>query len=126
MFVPYFKRGVVHIMRITSLHIENFKSIESLTIQEIEQAMILVGKNNTGKTVVLDALLVLSGQLPIKKEHFNNIKKKIVISGTLEITEEDLKQLHDKGLVSKYKNFDKWKELIKGKEITPNLTHITT
>ena len=96
-------------MRITSLHIENFKSIESLTIQEIEQAMILVGKNNTGKTVVLDALLVLSGQLPIKKEHFNNIKKKIVISGTLEITEEDLKQLHDKGLVSKYKNFDKWK-----------------
>lgn len=29
-------------------------------------------------------------------------------------------------LVLQGKNFDKWKELIKGKEITPNLTHITT
>lgn len=95
-------------MRITSLHIENFKSIRSLTIHDIEQAMILVGKNNTGKTVVLEALLVLSGQLPLKKEHFNNINKKVVISGTMELNEDDLTELHDRGMVSKYKNMDKW------------------
>ena len=95
-------------MRITSLHIENFKSIGSLTIHDIDQAMILVGKNNTGKTVVLDALLVLSGQLPLKKEHFNNINKRVVISATLEVTEEDLVELHDRGMISKYKNMEKW------------------
>ena len=40
----------VSFMKITSLTIENFKSIHRLNMQEIDQALILVGKNNTGKT----------------------------------------------------------------------------
>ena len=43
---------VLH-MRITNLRIKNFKPIRNMYIKEIENALILVGKNNTGKTAVL-------------------------------------------------------------------------
>ena len=43
-------------MQITSVHIRNFKSIREMEIHGIENALILVGKNNTGKTSVLDAI----------------------------------------------------------------------
>ena len=41
-------------MKISSLRIKNFKSIRDFEIKEVDYACILVGKNNTGKTVVLD------------------------------------------------------------------------
>ena len=37
-------------MQITDLQIRNFKSIKSIHISDIENALILVGQNNTGKT----------------------------------------------------------------------------
>ena len=40
-------------MKIGRLEIHNFKSIRHMTLENIENALILVGKNNTGKTVVL-------------------------------------------------------------------------
>ena len=43
-------------MQITSLRIQNFKYIRDLEIPSIENALILVGKNNTGKTGILDAV----------------------------------------------------------------------
>ena len=42
-------------MQFTYLRIQNFKSIRDMEIKDIEAALILVGKNNTGKTSVLDA-----------------------------------------------------------------------
>ena len=39
-------------MQITDLKIRNFKSIKNLHIADIENALILVGQNNTGKTAV--------------------------------------------------------------------------
>ena len=56
-------------MQIKSLHIQNFKSIRELHINNIENSLILVGKNNTGKTVVLDAIrLVMGGYVPVKSD----------------------------------------------------------
>ena len=43
-------------MQITDLRIRNFKSIKEMHISGIENALILVGKNDTGKTAVLDAV----------------------------------------------------------------------
>ena len=43
-------------MQLTYLGIHNFKSIRSMEIRDIERALILVGKNNTGKPSVLDAI----------------------------------------------------------------------
>ena len=51
---------VLH-MRITNLRIKNFKSIRNMYIKEIENALILVGKNNTGKTAVLEAVCAVAG-----------------------------------------------------------------
>ena len=45
-------------MQITDLRIRNFKSSKNLHIADIENALILVGQNNTGKTAVLDACLL--------------------------------------------------------------------
>ena len=81
-------------MKISSLTIRNFKSIRELNIENIENALILVGKNNTGKTVVIDAIRVVSGSYQVTELDFNDRKKNIEIQMTLEITEEDLIQLH--------------------------------
>ena len=53
-------------MQITSVHIRNFKSIREMEIHGIENALILVGKNNTGKTSVLDAIRAVAGSYQIR------------------------------------------------------------
>ena len=52
-------------MQITDLQIRNFKSIKNIHISDIENALILVGQNNTGKTAVLDAIRAVSGDYQI-------------------------------------------------------------
>ena len=77
-------------MQISRLEIHNFKSIRSLTIEEVDLAMILVGRNNTGKTVVLDAILTVAGMLPVDSTMFNDAQANIEIMVSLKIENEDL------------------------------------
>lgn len=97
-------------MQITHLDIRNFRSIRKLEIKSIENALILVGKNNTGKTGILKAVRAALGNYPITKEDFNEKNQNIEISMTLDIDEEDLAQFHLHGTVSQYKRFDTWKK----------------
>ena len=97
-------------MQIKYLRIQNFKSIRNLEIQDIENSLILVGKNNTGKTVVLDAIRAVTGDYEIKDTHFNEKKQNIEIAMILQITEEDLHMLHAQGLVSQYKRYELWRK----------------
>lgn len=60
-------------MQISSISICNFKSIQTLTISEVESAMIIVGKNSTGKTVILDAILAVAGMFKITEK--TSVKK---------------------------------------------------
>ena len=46
-------------MKMTEISIRNFKSIKEVTISNIENLNILVGKNNTGKSSVFDAIRLL-------------------------------------------------------------------
>lgn len=96
-------------MQIKSIRIKNFKSIRELEISDIENSLILVGKNNTGKTVVLDAIRAVMGNYIVRKTDFNVKKQNIEIRMTLDITQEDLQQFHAHGIVSRYKRFDSWK-----------------
>ena len=96
-------------MQIKSIHINNFKSIRELELTDIENALILVGKNNTGKTVVLDAIRAVTGDYAVRDTDFNEKKQNIEIGMVLEITEEDLRLFHGQGIVSNYKKFDSWK-----------------
>lgn len=83
-------------MQITDLWIRNFKSIRSMYIENIENALILVGQNNTGKTVVLDALRAVIGNYEIGEEDFLEDYPNIEIMVSLKIQEEDLKRFHKK------------------------------
>ena len=96
-------------MQIKSLHIKNFKSIRELKIIDIENSLILVGKNNTGKTVVLDAIRAVTGNYTVEEADFNEKKQNIEIAMSIELTEEDLRQFHAQGAVSLYKRYDSWK-----------------
>lgn len=102
-------------MKITYLHIKNFKSIRDLEIKDIENAMILVGKNSTGKTVVVDAIRAAAGEYTIKEHHFLDLSRKIEIQLCVEFTQEDLEGFHRKGYVSKYKKYDLWEKDFRSK-----------
>ena len=90
-------------MQLTYLHIHNFKSIRSMEIRDIERALILVGKNNTGKTSVLDAICAVCGCYEVREEDFNEKRQAIRIDAGFCIEEEDLKLFHRRGLVSQYR-----------------------
>lgn len=96
-------------MQIKFLHIKNFKSIRELKINDIEDSLILVGKNNTGKTVVFDAIRAVTGNYTAQETDFNEKRQNIEIAMALEITEEDLHRFHAHGIVSPYKHYESWK-----------------
>lgn len=102
-------------MQIKSLHIKNFKSIRELKISDIQSSLILVGKNNTGKSNVLDAIRAVTGDYTVRETDFNEKKQNIEILMVLEIAEEDLHQLHRQGVVSSYKRYPLWKRDFCGK-----------
>lgn len=95
-------------MKITNLDIHNFKSIHHMHLQDIENALILVGQNNTGKTTVLDAIRAVGGDYEITPEDFGEDGANIEIHLSLAFTEEDLALLHRKGIVSQYRRWDAW------------------
>ena len=93
-------------MKISYLRIRNFKSIRDLEINELENALILVGKNNTGKTNVIDAILTATGNHIPKTTEFLDPQKSIEITLSVEFTEEDLLYYQSLGIVSKHRDYD--------------------
>ena len=96
-------------MQIVSLRIHHFKSIQDMWIQDIENALILVGQNNTGKTTVLDAIRAVGGEYQIKPEDFDEDGSNIEIEVSIAYGEEDFKRLQSNGVISKYRRLDAWK-----------------
>lgn len=95
-------------MRIEAVSIRNFKSVEHLEIQDIENTLILVGPNNVGKTSVLDAIKIVTSEYEPRPFDFQGDNKSIEIGMILHIGEEDLKNLHGMGKVSKYRDYTRW------------------
>lgn len=97
-------------MKIVSLGIKNFKSIREMKIQNIENALIFVGKNNTGKTAVLDAVRAVGGAYRVRREDFQEDYPNVEIGVELSLDEEDLRLLHQYGIVSSYRRYEAWRE----------------
>ena len=95
-------------MQITDFRIRNFKSIKDMHISDIENALILVGKNDTGKTAVLDAVRAVGGDYLVREEDFRENFPNVEISAELRITEDDLKRFHRFGVVSAYRRPEAW------------------
>lgn len=70
-------------MQLTYLHIHNFKSIRDMEIRDIDRALILVGKNNTGKTSILDAVCAVCGCYQVQEADFNEREQAIRIGRLL-------------------------------------------
>lgn len=102
-------------MKISYLHIKNFKSIRELEIKDMENALILVGKNNTGKTTIIDAIRAVSGDYLIKKADYLEPERNIIIGVKVLFNKEDMLLFHQKGIVSKYKRYDLWEKDFRSK-----------
>ncbi len=95
-------------MRIRNLMIRNFKSIHKMEINTIENALILVGQNNAGKTTILDAIRAVGGSYRIGPEDFKEDFPNIEIGVSLEITQKDLRWMNQNRIISRYHRFDAW------------------
>lgn len=96
------------VLKISYIHIMNFVAIKDMEINDVENALILVGRNNTGKTIVIDAIRAAAGDYIVKEKDFLYPNSNIVIELKVEFTEEDLEQFNRVGVVSKYKKYDLW------------------
>ena len=94
-------------MKITSLLIKNFKTIREMNIDDIEDALIIVGKNSTGKTTILHAILAITGQYAIKVTDYNSPDRNIEIAVKLEISDDDIRNFYIND-VRFLKNFDRF------------------
>lgn len=97
-------------MKINYLRVDNFKSIRSMVIEEVDNVLILVGKNNTGKTVVIDAIRAATGGYQVNENDFLDMKKPILVELKITYDEQDLALFHKRGIVSKYKRYDLWEK----------------
>jgi AAA15 family ATPase/GTPase len=104
------KIGGISSMKFNRILVKNFKSIKELEIQDIENTLILVGKNNTGKSVIIDALCILTGEYVPDEFDYNTKGQNINIEVSLEFAEEDFEFLNKSGKVSKYNKYDLWKD----------------
>ncbi|MCR5321761.1 MAG: ATP-binding protein [Lachnospiraceae bacterium] len=95
-------------MKINSLLIKNFKTIRELNIDDIDNAMIVVGKNSTGKTTILHAIRAVAGKYEIKTTDFHNPERNIEIAVELEISADDIRLFYKSGTLSIYKTFSMW------------------
>lgn len=100
-------------MKIIYIKINNFKSVRELEITDIDNALILVGKNSTGKTTVIDAILLAAGLHEVKQREFLDSGKPIRIAMKIEFTDDDLKFYNQKGIIDKTHDFDKWLQAFK-------------
>lgn len=95
-------------MKLSSLQIRNFKAIREISIRNVENALILVGQNNTGKTTILDAVRAAVGAYRIHPEDFGADLANIEITISLEFSDGDLAQMQRSGVVSQYKRKEAW------------------
>ncbi len=95
-------------MKITKLIIKNFLSIEYMEITDIDNTLILVGKNNVGKTSILNAIKLLSGDYEVNAYSFHEPNRPIEVQGTFRLFEEDIEHLFNQRLVSRHHKYEKW------------------
>lgn len=95
-------------MKITNLVIKNFLSIEYMEIEDIDNTLILVGKNNVGKTSIMNGIKLLCNQYTITSISYHTNNEPIEIQVTLELFERDLHYLYENRRVSLHHRYDKW------------------
>ena len=68
------------IRKIEGIKIKNYKFIKELEIEQMENACILIGRNSTGKTMILDAIMTAFGLKECREKDFNELDNNIEIT----------------------------------------------
>ncbi len=95
-------------MQIRQLCIKNYKLFKELRLTSLENALILVGKNSTGKTAVLEMIRAIAGDYQISTEDFRNPEMPVTAEVVLELTEDDLQMFYNRRLLSEQKEYQNW------------------
>lgn len=80
-------------MKISKIHIENFRSIRNQTIEDVKNALILIGKNNAGKSAVVNAIRVFWGDLILDKDDFYKGSRNLDIELSFDLSNSYLESL---------------------------------
>ena len=75
-------------MKITQITIRNFRGIKEQTISDIGEALVLIGKNNSGKSAVLTAIRAFWGDYTPQPKDFYRNSSSFEIMITFEISDE--------------------------------------
>jgi AAA15 family ATPase/GTPase len=99
---PYFELTNRWLM-LNSLEIRNYRNLRHLIIPKLGRVNLLIGKNNTGKTSVLEAVAIYAstaGELPVIKgflqqrgEYYTNSQLSNILAGPSSPTQNNLKSL---------------------------------
>ena len=81
-----------------------------MELQNLDNVLILVGKNSTGKTTILDAVRAVGGDYKITRKDFRENTPDIEIEIHLEIAEKDLEYFYCQGKISEKKDYKEWKK----------------
>ena len=95
-------------MQIRQLCIRNYKLFKEHRLPNLENALILVGKNSTGKTAVLEMIRAIAGDNQISTEDFRNPEIPVTAEVVLELTEDDLQMFYNRRLLSEEKEYQNW------------------
>ncbi|BCZ45815.1 ATP-dependent endonuclease [Clostridium gelidum] len=80
-------------MRISKIHIENFRSIKKQTIEDIKNALILIGKNNAGKSAIINAIRAFYGDLALAENDFYKGSASLEIEISFSLSDDYLKTM---------------------------------
>lgn len=75
-------------MKIKSLTVKNFRGIQDQTIRDINNALVLIGKNNSGKSAFLTAIRAFLGDYTPQAKDFYKETDEIEISVIFEINDD--------------------------------------
>ncbi len=97
-------------MFLDRIEIRNFRSIKDVTISFNNKGLILIGKNEAGKSNILKAIAALFKQYKVtdkdkRKRVQNEVIKSYNLSSIFKLSKEDKKEIKN-SLVERYKNLD--------------------
>ena len=81
-------------MKIKKITIKNFRGIQDQTISDIDNALVLIGKNNSGKSAFLTAVRTLLGNYTPQAKDFYKDTPEIEISVIFEINDDYISKFY--------------------------------